>query len=253
MKKYLLLSYCIFSFLTICQAQEKVIIASNDYEPYTSSRQNGSGVILDIVREAFEEAGIEVVYKFYPWMRCELYVKTGKVFAATPYFKTEERIKKYDFSDPIIYSYNRFFYNKEKFPKGYDWNKIGDFKDYRLGGILGYWYIPALERAGINIAYSTKDKKNLLLLIHQRIDFTIIDELTGFKLLKYNFPEDVHKIGVLKKPESILKFHLLISRKYPQNIELTANFNKGLEIIKNKSVYKNLLELYAIPNNFAVN
>ncbi len=63
----------------------------------------------------------------------------------------------------------------------------------------------------------------------------------------------MHKIGVLKKQESILKFHLLISRKYPQHVELTESFNKGLKIIKNKPVYRNALEYYAIPDNFAVN
>ncbi len=65
MKKYLLIAYCFFFFITTCHAQDKVIIASDDYEPYTSSKRNGSGAILDIVRMAFKEEGIEVVYKFY--------------------------------------------------------------------------------------------------------------------------------------------------------------------------------------------
>ncbi len=252
MKNILLIFSILIILTTYCCAGEKVTITTNDYAPYTSTKNNGSGFILDIVRKTFKEVGVEVVYEFYPWKRCEFYVEHGKAFATTPYFKTEERIKKYNFSEPIIYSYNRFFYNKEKFPNGYEWNKIEDFKNYEIGGILGYWYIPEFKRAGLSVFYSSKEKMNLMLLIRKRIDFTIIDELTGRKLMNKNFPKEVDKIGVLKKPLSVLKFYLLISRKYPNHEKLTEKFNRGLKIVKEKTIYKKLLNHYSFPDHFAI-
>lgn len=240
----------LLSISTPCFTQEKVIIASNDYEPYTSSERNGSGFILDVVKEAFKEVGVNVVYEFYPWKRCEHYVKIGKAFATTPYIKTEKRIKEYDFSDPITYTYNKFFYNKDKFPGGFNWKRIEDFKKYIIGGTLGYWYVPVFKKSGLTVFYSS-EKKNFMLLMRQRIDFIVIDELTGLGILKKNFTDD-DKIKILKKPLLIKKYHLLISRKYPRNKELTMKFNKGLKLIKRKIIYKKLMNLYKIPKEYTI-
>lgn len=66
-----LLTVFILVCTAACHAQDPVIIASNDYEPYTSSENNGSGVILDIVKQVFDEIHLKMVFKFYPWKRCE--------------------------------------------------------------------------------------------------------------------------------------------------------------------------------------
>ncbi len=69
----------LFSF-SVVLAQDSILIMSDDYEPYTSSQKQGSGVILDIVRQAFATNDILVKYKFAPWKRCEKMVETGEVF-----------------------------------------------------------------------------------------------------------------------------------------------------------------------------
>ena len=241
----------IFSFSAV-QAQEHILIMSDDYEPYTSSEKQGSGVILDIVRQAFATKDILVKYKFAPWKRCEKMVEIGQAFGATPYFKTAERLRNYNFSDPIIYSRNTFFYNKKKFPKGFIWKTLEDFQGYRMGGILGYWYMSAFERAGLTVDEVRSDKQNLEMLIAQRIDFTIIDELTGMQLLRGHFPGDMQTIGVLEKPESFLKFYVMISRTYPGAEEYTEYLNHGLEQLKASGDYQKILKQYRIPESFAV-
>lgn len=241
----------IFSF-PVVQAQESILIMSDDYEPYTSSQRQGSGVILDIVRQAFAAKNILVKYKFAPWKRCEKMVEAGEAFGAIPYFKTKERLQNYNFSDPIIYSYNTFFYNKKKFPKGFTWKTLEDFQGYRLGGILGYWYMSAFEGAGLSVEAVRSDKQNLEMLIAQRIDFTVIDKLTGMQLLREHFSSDLQTIGVLDKPESFLRFYVMISRAYPKAIELTEYLNHGLKQLKASGDYHKILEQYRIPANFAV-
>ncbi len=232
--------------------QEAVLIVSSDYEPYTSSEGNGSGVVLEVIEQAFAATDVEVRFDFFPWKRCELYVERGEAFGAAPYFKTEERLEKYDFSDAIVYSSNRFFYNKEKFPNGFTWDTLEDFQGYSMGGTLGYWYVPAFERVGLAIDFAASDKQNLAKLIRQRIDFTVIDELTGMRILREDFAEDMDKIGMLEKPESFIKFYLLISRTYPNSETLTEKLNRGLSIIKENGTYQEILQQYNIPDNYAV-
>ncbi len=241
----------LFSF-SVVLAQDSILIMSDDYEPYTSSQKQGSGVILDIVRQAFATNDILVKYKFAPWKRCEKMVETGEVFGAIPYFKTQERLQNYNFSDPIIYSYDTFFYNKKKFPKGYSWKTLEDFQGYRMGGILGYWYMSAFERAGLTVDEVRSDKQNLEMLIAQRIDFTVIDKLTGMQLLREHFSGDMQMIGVLDKPESFLKFYVMVSRTYPKAVEFTEKLNHGLKQLKASGDYHIILEQYRIPVSFAV-
>jgi polar amino acid transport system substrate-binding protein len=252
MKISLLLCVVMICCVTLVQAQESVLILSDDYDPYTSSHQQGSGVMLDLVRQAFAAKGIEVTYEFAPWKRCEQMVAKGEAFGAAPYFKTEERLQHYNFSDPIIYSINKFFYNTEKFPNGFTWNTLEDFQGYSMGGILGYWYIPAFERAGLTVEKVESDKQNLAKLIAQRIDFTVIDELTGMLLLRQHFPDDMHKIGVLDKPESFLEFHVMISRTYPKTAEFTDQLNQGLKQLKESGEYHTILKKHHISTDFAV-
>ena len=208
-------------FVSPGRAAESVVIMSDEYGQYTSSRENGSGVILDVVREAFAEAGIEVEYKFAPWIRCEKMVAEGEAFAAAPYFKTEERLARYNFSDPIIYSHNEFFYNRAQFPGGFTWSTLADFRGYIIGAVRGYWYIPRFERVGIAVEKVSSDRLNLAKLLTDRIDFTVIDRLVGEELIETHFPEEASAFATTKKPLSFIKFHLLVSRSYPDTATLT--------------------------------
>ena len=231
---------------------DSVLIVSNDYEPFTSTAQEGSGFILDVTRQAFDAVDVEVQYEFYPWKRCELYLEEGRAFAAAPYVKNEERLQKYNYSDPIILTSNKFFYNKEKFPEGFTWETLEDFQGYTMGGSLGYWYLPAFERAGLTVELVGTDKQNLAKLLDQRIDFLLLNELTGMHVLRANYPDDVDKIGMLDKPESVSEFYLMISRTYTNSEELTEKFNQGLGLIRGSDQYQQLLEQYLIPSEYAL-
>ncbi len=246
-----LLAACIMC-APLCQAQESVVIASGDYAPYSSAQDGGSGAVLDIVRQAFAIRGIEVNYQFFPWSRCERMVAEGKVFAAAPYSKNDERLLLYDFSNPILFSFRRFFYDTDRFPGGFIWETFEDFRGYRMGGVLGYWYLPAFEQAGLTVETVTKEEQNMAKLIAQWIDFILLDELVGMHLLRERFSENMDTIGVLEKAESFDEMHLLISKTYPDAEALTTQFNEGLKRLKESGEYQKILETYQIPKYYMV-
>jgi len=230
----------------LCQA-ETVTIMTGEYQPYTSTHAGGARIMQDLVTRAFAQENITVSYQYAPWKRCEAEVETGRAFAAIPYFKTEERSQRFEFSDPVIYSINRFFYNRERFPSGFEWQHLEEFRPYTFGGVQGYWYIRTLEAAGISVDPIQSDIQNMRKLVHQRIDFTIIDELTGKHLLQLFPTSEADKISMLEKPESIQPFHLLISRQYPNAEQLTHRFNRGLEKLKQSGEYRRTFEQYHFP------
>lgn len=226
---------------------DPVVITTNDYGSFTSSVNQGSGAVLDIVREAFAMVDREVTFKFFPWKRVENEALKGRSFAAVPYFKTQERKKKFNYSDPLVPLYTRFFYHKEKFPKGFKWDKYEDFRGYLMGGVLGDWYVPLYEKAGVAAEIVPTLDQNVKKLAMKRVDFIIMDELTGSELIKKHYPEGVSKIGTLDKPENVRGLHLMISRSYPDSANITAQFNKGLKLLKKTSRYKEILDTYKIP------
>ncbi|MGZ9899181.1 substrate-binding periplasmic protein [Shewanella gaetbuli] len=244
--------YCLLSIISLpLNAATSVRIMTSDYAPYTSSNAHDSGVVLAIIETAFATQGVSVEYEFAPWKRGEMMVASGKAFGAVPYFKNEQRQQNYDFSDPVIYSVNKFFYNTEKFPDGFTWHTLEDFQGYQMGGILGYWYLPAFKKAGLTVSKVSTDQQNLGMLLLKRNDFTVIDELTGKLLLTQYFPEESHKIAVLEKPESIAAFHVMISRKYPDAKKMAQLLNTGLQQIKASGKYQQILQRYQISSEFA--
>lgn len=247
---YLLL-FVLFCYGTI-NAMDTVVIATDDYDPYTLYRDNGSGVILDIIREAFAKVEVEVQFRFMPWKRCEMNVSEGKLFAATPYFKTDKRLKEYDFSDPLILSRNVFFYNKETVPDDFFWTELSDFKEYRMGGVIGYWYMEAFKKAGLKVSLVPTDLQMLKMILLNRIDFCVLDEITGRRLINTHLNGEMEHFGILEKPESIDSFHLLISRIYPGSKELTEKFNRGLRALKESGEYHKILKRYGFAESFAV-
>lgn len=242
----------IFIISVSSKAQEPVIIMSGDYIPYTSSKNKGSGVVLDIVKQSLYTQGVVVEFRFAPWKRCENMVLNGDVFAALPYFKTDERLQKFDFSDPIVYSRNKFFYLRDNFPNGFSWNNLEDFQGYKIGGILGYWYFNDFEEADLTVEKARTDIQNIRRLLSKRIDFIIIDEITGLYLINRYFKEREEDIGIVEKEESYSPFHALISRIYPGSAELTIKLNKGLEELIKSGEYNKILIKYNLPLNSKV-
>ncbi|MFW6241724.1 MAG: hypothetical protein ACOC98_14105, partial [Thermodesulfobacteriota bacterium] len=60
-------------------APEAIHIITPEWEGQTN--KDGTGLFFEIVRGACEPAGIQVVYRFAPWKRCQETVKKGKADA----------------------------------------------------------------------------------------------------------------------------------------------------------------------------
>ena len=230
----------------------KLPIATDDYPPYSSRSEGGSGAIADIVREAFAAEGVEVEYQFGSWKRCELMTAAGEVFGAIPYFVNEERQQSFDFSAPLALGFTRFFYNKERFPNGFDWQSLADFKGYRMGAIPGYWYLSEFQEAGLDVHLVGTEEQNFVKLAKQRIDFTLAGQPRAEEVIRNIDPELSAKIGMVRKPESFDTFHVLVSRTFPDAELYNKLLTSGLVKIIDSGVYHQILERYELSSDYAV-
>lgn len=251
--KRVIFTLLVLSYLcSIARAQEPLVFVTSDYPPYVIEDSGlAKGIVPDLIRAIFKDTGIEVEFSFQPWNRGQKSVTQGAAFAGFPYVITEQRAEIFDFSDPFVAFIPKFFYKKTQFPLGFSWQKLQDFHGYRMGGVRGFWYEPAFNALGLKVNYVSTDLQNMNMLLKERIDFTLIDELVGWHLIKTHFPEQMLAFAVADKPESSTTLHLMVSRNYPNAKALTQVFNQGLKRVKENGHYQEILHNYAAPKEYA--
>lgn len=97
---------------------QKVAFSTGEWAPYSGEKLPGQGLVTEIVNAGAKKAGLVPEYSWVgdAWLRCEEAVKTGTAFATFPYSKTDERVKLYDYSDPLITGKSIIYYlNPYKF------------------------------------------------------------------------------------------------------------------------------------------
>lgn len=227
---------------------ETVKISTNAYEPYISIKNDeNQGIMVEIVEEAFKAVGAKAEFKNYPFARATMLVEGKEESATMPKFKTEEREKKFIFSDPVIMSTAKFFYVKRrKIPDNFKWSSLSDFKMFRIGGTLGYWYLEEFKKVGINVDVTATNEQNIEKLYIGRIDVFLIDEITGWELIKKYDITKMKEFDTIDKPEKKEPLYLMFSRDDKKNLETMEKFNKGLKIIKANGIYDKILKKYSM-------
>ena len=98
---------------SILANEKSVSFASGEFPPFSSSQMKNYGLASEVIIQACKLAHLKCNISFYPWLRVEDLVQKGKVFGAFPYVFTEERSKKYFFSETIYSGDVRIFYLKK--------------------------------------------------------------------------------------------------------------------------------------------
>ncbi|MCG8572735.1 MAG: transporter substrate-binding domain-containing protein [Spirochaetes bacterium] len=242
MKKYFSLLLILISVLSF--SQSKIILTTGEWAPYTSKSMSEYGAFTEILTAVLKEMGVNYEYQWYPWKRAEDEVRKGNAFACFPYLKNEERLKVYDYSEPLLSSTGKFFYLRSNIKKEVKWASLADFKSFTMGGVGGYWYLSEFEKAGLKIDLASSDESNISKLYNKRIDFALTDELVGWDIIKKQFPNAINQFATLDKPFNENYLHLMVSRKYPNSKKLMEQFNKAFASIKSKGIYARILKKY---------
>jgi polar amino acid transport system substrate-binding protein len=245
--KLLFLAGCLVVLLTTSlNAGQKVTLVTSEWPPYTSEKKPGYGLFSEIVSAAFKEAGLDVEYKFIPWLRCEAELREGKAFAAFPYTATDDRKKEFDFSVVLVNSSARFFYLKSRIKSDVKWEKYEDLKSYSIGGTLGYWYQKGFAEAGLKVDNSATDLLGLTKLRAGRFDLFATEELSAWESIRTNFPKEVDNFATVKKALNKDGLRLMISRTYPDGAAINNRVTKAIERIKQKGIYSDILKRYNV-------
>ena len=120
---------------TQAHTPETLVIVTNDYPPYTHAYAEES-FLPDLFTAIGYEMNVSFEFHFKPWKRSEQDVENLEAWGTLPYRWSEERDRKFNFSDALYIEDSPFFaYNAQGAKPAIRYETLADLHSYRLGGI----------------------------------------------------------------------------------------------------------------------
>lgn len=223
---------------------EKLSLAVADMPPYTSSEYLADyGVMTEIINKASEKAGIDLSYELIPLKRMAKLVKAGRLDGAYPMTKSEENKEDYFFSEKILTLKAALFYRKDKMQK-IDYANLSDLKQYKMGGVLGSFYVDTLKANGIRVQQVKNEELQLKLLEKDRVQLAPMDLTGGWNFVRQYYGDQIDQFDTLKKTFMQEDLFFVISRKNPNGEALMGQFNQALAEMKDSGEFEKILRKY---------
>ena len=209
-----------------------------------NSPTEASGIVNDIVNAAFSEVGFKTNYRMYPFPRAVAALLNANTDAGFFDPSTLETVTKKKHLCSVFFQYNAvLFYTK----KNSRFENI-NLKEKLVGVLRGNNFeVSALKSKGMKVESVHNHASLFKMLSLSRIDFASTVDLTGFSTIKENFREDQwEQFKIVKEPYYKGKAGLCFSGK--NAILNQATFLKGLNLIRDKGIFKKIVKKYLSKN-----
>ncbi len=248
---YLFLTLIFTLTLTVTLYSECRITAGwEPYEPYQfkKRRDNFTGLDLDILKAAFNEAGCKIEFVEMPWKRMLLSVEDGNINVVMGASRLPEREKYAVFSQPYRDESFSIFMRKNG-KHTYKIQRLEDLIRYniKLGIVRGYFYGKKFDEAMTNPGFkelveeAKDDETNIKKLEGERVDALLIDPYVGIaRMKKTGFLNKIYKTPLTLTTEPI---HAMFSKK-SVSAETVKSFNEGLNKIKKNGKMNQIFKKY---------
>lgn len=190
------------------------------------------GIVIDLVRALEKKMERPIVIKTMNWAMAQKSVLEGNGDALLQINKTEERLKAYDFSDPLLISrFSIFTLTNNKYIEG-----ISELEDLRV----------AVEEKGLPALFLSKNPKvtvintatildGFYLLKENGADALVVDELVGKYILAMNH---INNIAIVGEPIVTSNSSIAVRKG---DTELLVAINRGLSKIRKDGTYDKIL------------
>lgn len=230
---------------------EEVIIGTSEFPPFISRTDSHNNYLTEVLDAVAAEMGVTFKIEFLPWKRSLHYVEEGKIWGAFPFVITPEREKIYTFSDPLYNVDVKFFYySPDSTAPAIHYDTYSDLKPYRIGGIIGYYYVDALRKAGLDLELVSSETQNMQRLALGRVDLIPMNVASGWRIIKENFPSQVKNFGTLGRPIKTYGGRMLVSKDNPKALTRLEHFNKALKHVKETGEYQRVLDRYGLDISY---
>lgn len=219
-------------------------IVSEPWPPYVFIEDGTPrGVDLEVSDHLLRQLGYKPQWRMMPWKRAQHEVLNGSADAILDIAASPERLTQYHFpEEPLSLSETVLFYrNADPHP----FNSLEDLRGLRIGLSAGYNYgNPELMQADFfSRELAPSIEANLLMLVHGRVDMTVVNRRAGlYTLQRLNLAD---QISHHPHPISSGSVYLAFQRK-PEMEDLARRFSAALQQFKQSDDYQHLLRRYGL-------
>lgn len=233
--------------LLFCAKPQTLHLGVVEMPPYTSAQYlQDYGIFTEIVNAAGEEAGFVLMYDLIPAKRAEMTVAAGRLFGAFPFVKPTEEQDDFLFSQPVVSLKGALFYHKRYFGGDRNAKSLKAVQDLRMGGMLGGFYHDVMKQNEITPHNVSSEKLLLAMLEKQRIDLAPMDRTSGWNFIREYYPDKVAEYDTLPFEFATKPLHILVSKKYPDSVQLLNRIEQGLSAIKRSGKLDRILAKYGV-------
>jgi len=200
------------------------------------------GLLVEVVREAFQTQGYEFEINFVPWSRAMVLVQQQRADLLIGAWYSDDRNRYLQYSEVIFASVIRIIKPKNS---TFEYTGISSLRGLRVGTILSYQYNDDfLTDTGIARITSDSLLNNIHNLIAGRIDLTLDDHYVVKHMLDTHIDDWQSKLSLVENPLMAKNLYLAANRSNPKHQTIIKAFNLGLAQLKKDGRYDKIVESY---------
>ena len=226
-------------------AEERtIVLATVNWEPMFGENLPKGGFYTEITRQAFQRVGYGLMVKFVPWKRALESARQGKYDGLLGAYYSEERTQDFEYSELVYVDQVVFFRRKGEPPSTYQ--SLRDLVPYEIGVTTGLAYIDSLkeDEPALKLREVNNTELNLKKLMIKRIDLFPSGKVYMLHMLQTKYPDWKDQIQTVSPPLKEEGLYNPISKKIPDHRTVVADFDRGLQMIKDDGTVKKILNEY---------
>lgn len=226
-------------------AEQTILLSTINWEPYTGESLPNHGFFSEIVTESFSRVGFRVKYQYRTWKRALYEAQNGAVHGVMDAYWKEDRVKFLSYPDVVWVVKEEFITLQDK-PVTYA-GTLADLEGAAIGILRGSVQAEELQNAGLRTVLVNDQTQNVRMLLKGRFDAMLIPRNIFFYHLKRLDPQfDLARVKILEPPYKRYNMYVAFSKQKPNYAQLTADFNRGLNLIKTDGTYEKILQKHQI-------
>jgi ABC-type amino acid transport substrate-binding protein len=238
------MKYCLTAIITfftlIAFAQSEALKLASDVWPPFTNVKNEKAFALDLVKEALARTGRQVEFTILEFDEVILKIDAGEFDGSAALWISDERKKKYFFSDPYLHNQLILVGNKGSDVSAVSFEKLAG---KRIGVVENYAYGTGFSDANVIMVKGASDQQNLERLLSGKVDYMLVDDLLIQYLLKYQVNDVREFLEVAENPILVKSLHFAVRRDLKNAEKIVNEFNGEIGEMIADGTYNKILEL----------
>lgn len=218
-------------------------MAMTEFPPYTGADLPGGGSATLITRAVLARQGLEMTVSVRPWARALNETQEGIFDGLIGVWRSPDREQTLLFPKPLGLTNQIGF--MARVGTAISVNDLRQLRGLTIGVVHGYANPPAVEEAQLRLEPAVDDLRNLRKLLIGRIDLALIDKGVARHLIHTQLPSGLTQLKWLEPAVTEMPLYTAMSRRSPHAQARVAQFNVGLDRIRQDGELDPLLKSFS--------